>query len=91
MSSPTELTGDSLALEDIQQLMERAVRAYSRLLDEGPTGPILHNGHTITATDAVRAASALLSALNLEVFELALWQSWGGHTPTDHTTGGSNA
>jgi len=91
MSSPTELTGDSLALEDVQQLMERAVRAYSQLLDEGPAGPILHNGHRITATDAVRAASALLSAVNLEVFELALWQSWGGYAPNDHHTGGSNA
>ncbi|MFI9386665.1 hypothetical protein [Kutzneria sp. NPDC052558] len=87
MSSPTE----QVSLAEVQRLMERAVAAYSRLTDDGAAGPILHNGHNITATDAVRAASALLSAVNLEVFELALWQSWGGYAPTDHHLGGPNA
>jgi hypothetical protein len=84
-----------MSLEDIQQRVESAVRAYSRYLESGQDGPILNSGNRITATDAVRAASAILDAVNLEVFELALWQSWGGDLPTkshhDHNTGNLNA
>lgn len=83
MSSLTEhLPKDAdvagLTLEDVQRLMDLAVRGYGRLLDEETGGPVLPDLHGVTATDAVRAASALLSAVNLEVFELALWQTWGG-------------
>ncbi|MGH3585096.1 MAG: hypothetical protein ACRDQ0_02135 [Pseudonocardia sp.] len=66
------------ALPEVQQLMERAVREYGRLLDAGTAGPVLPELHEVTATDAVRAASALLAAVNLEIFELALWETWGG-------------
>ena len=84
MSSPTELVigpatrPEDLSLADIQRLMNLAVLAYGRLVDLGQDGPLLPSVHTVTATDAARAASALLAAVNLEVFELALWETWGG-------------
>jgi len=58
--------------------MEQAVRAYSRLVDAGAAGPILPAGHHVTATDVALACGALLDAVHLEVFELALWSTWGG-------------
>lgn len=70
---------DALALADVQALVELAVLAHGRILDaETEAGPILPPHSAVTATDAARAASALLGAVNLAVFELALWESWGG-------------
>ena len=84
--SPSEIIAElgscdvnSLRLSDVQILMDLAVRAYGRILeDEKEQGSILPPVHGVTATDVSRAASALLDALNIEVFELALWESWGG-------------
>ena len=85
MSSPTEqlvlgpeTKPEDLSLADIQRLMNLAVLAYGRLADVGREGPLLPVTHAVTATDAARVASALLAAVNLEVFELALWETWGG-------------
>jgi hypothetical protein len=70
---------DLLRLSDVQVLMDLAVRAYGRILEEEKEqGSILPPVHGVTATDVSRAASALLDALNIEIFELALWESWGG-------------
>jgi hypothetical protein len=106
MSSPTERSEElvlgpgtkpeDLSLADIQRLMNLAVLAYGRLADVGREGPILPVTHAVTATDAARVASALLAAVNLEVFELALWETWGGRpwwrsTPTGEKAGGPHA
>jgi hypothetical protein len=76
MSSSNERTS---SIDDVRRLMEQVVIAYGALVDEaGQNLPILSSEHQVTATDAARAASALLSAVNLEVFELAMWQEFGG-------------
>ena len=73
------LRAEDLTLADVQHLVDLAVRAYGRILDvEEGDGPILPASHGVSATDAARAAGALLAALNVEVFELALFQTWGG-------------
>lgn len=84
---------EDLTLADVQHLVDLAVRAYGRILDaEEGGGPILPPAHAVSATDATRAAGALLAALNVEVFELALFQTWGGSpwsaplTSTPHTS-----
>jgi len=83
MSSPDEPT-----LAEVRQQMEHAVRAYARLVDAGASGPILAPGHRVTATDVAITCGALLDSVHLEVFELALWATWGG-TPwtADHHDG----
>jgi hypothetical protein len=73
------IRAEDLTLADVQHLVDLAVRAYGRILDaEEDGGPILPAAHRVNATDAARAAGALLGALNVEVFELALFQTWGG-------------
>jgi hypothetical protein len=32
---------------------------------------------SVTGTDAVIAAAAILDAANVEIFELGLWRAWG--------------
>ena len=70
------LDPDSLTEGDVRQLLTAAIRAYGRLLDEGRAFLPIARGE-ISATDAVRTASALLESADLETFELALWQAWG--------------
>ncbi|HEY3683918.1 MAG TPA: hypothetical protein VGL93_12795 [Streptosporangiaceae bacterium] len=67
-----------LAPESVQRLMAAAVTAYGRMLDAGVGAPAFGSATDVTATDAVRAASAVLKGVNLETFELALWETWGG-------------
>lgn len=43
-----------------------------------PNGLSLPDDHGLTPTVALQLCDELLRAVNLEVFELALWQSWGG-------------
>lgn len=68
----------TLAPDDVQLLMTIAVRAYSDLVEGGHVLAPLAPGSDVSATDAVRAASGILKALDLETFELALWQMFGG-------------
>jgi hypothetical protein len=77
--SPSELIAAleraDLGPEEAQRLFTLAFRRYAELAHTGlepfadPT--------EVTATDIVTVADKLLDAHNLEVFELALWQSWG--------------
>lgn len=68
----------ALSPDEVQQLMTMAVRAYSDLVERGHDMAPLAPGSAVSATDAVRAASGILKALDLETFELALWQMFGG-------------
>lgn len=90
-TSPSEPTGldqaiaevveadpESLTPAHIQALFPVAIRALGHRLDEGESFPPFTAHSGVTATDAVRTASAVLGALNLEPFELALWETWGG-------------
>jgi hypothetical protein len=54
-----------------------AVTEYARLQAEGSRFTFV-DPRVTTATDAVVGATALLSAVQLEPFELAMWQGIGG-------------
>ena len=57
--------------------MIAAIRAYAaQVTADNAYFPVVPP-NTLTATDAMIVASALLKAVNLQVFELGLWQSWG--------------
>lgn len=61
--------------ETIQALMAAAVRLYAAKVEANGGFPVVPQG-TLTATDAMVAASGLLRAVNVQVFELGLWQAW---------------
>lgn len=60
-----------------QELMRLAVTAYAAAWQERRAAP-LADSSGITATAAVVTASALIRALNIELFELAMWQTLVG-------------
>jgi hypothetical protein len=53
-----------------------ALKEYIRLRQEGASFEIV-DPRVTTATEAAIGASAMLSAVNLETFELAMWQGMG--------------
>ena len=74
MSSP-----DALSDGEIQALLARAVKLYAERVatrDEPLTA--FPADAQITATDAVVTTTAILKAVNVQLFELGMWQAWSG-------------
>lgn len=59
-----------------QALMSALCRLYAANDERGNHFDVLGERTTVTATDAMVVCGALLKAVDLQVFELALWQSW---------------
>ncbi|NUR92273.1 MAG: hypothetical protein HOY71_50075 [Nonomuraea sp.] len=68
----------SSAEDDVRKQFTEAFKRYAEHLNTVGFVEPFEPDADVTATDVVTVASALLHAQNLEVFELALWQSWGG-------------
>ena len=72
MSSP-EALNDS----EIQALLARAVKLYAERAAANDTPlPAFPEGAQVTATDAVVTTTAILKAVNVQLFELGMWQAW---------------
>jgi hypothetical protein len=70
------VAGDAEVSEkNIQDIMTAAVQLYAAKVTNEGDFPAVTRG-TITATDAMITTTALLRAVNVQVFELGLWQSW---------------
>jgi hypothetical protein len=73
MSSPEMSDGE------IQALLARAVKLYAERVSasDAPLAAFPPDAQ-ITATDAVVATTAILKAVNVQLFELGMWQAWSG-------------
>ena len=71
--------GRALADEDVQALLAAAVRIYADRMEERDA-PLaaFPPGVDITATQAMVAITAILKAVNVQLFELGMWQAWSG-------------
>jgi hypothetical protein len=84
-SSEQPLLSDPAALADLndrelQRLLAQAVKVYAQRQQEGEPFPVFAPDETefmVTGTDAVIAASAMLDATSVEIFELGMWKTWG--------------
>jgi hypothetical protein len=82
MSSPIEaILRDENALTDadIQAMLAASVRLYAERA-EAREEPFAAFGPDagVTATHAMVAITAILKAVNLQLFELGMWQAWSG-------------
>jgi len=62
--------------EQLQELLELAIKVYARKLETGGVLPPFRSRDLVTATDVVRVVSEMLDAVQLEVFELGMWRAW---------------
>ena len=69
---------DVLTPEAIQALMTVLCKLYSANADAGNKFPVVDGRMAIAGTDAMILCGALLKAVDLQVFELGMWQSWSG-------------
>jgi hypothetical protein len=69
---------DVLTEEALQTLLAALCRMYSVRIEAGEKFHALPPGGQMMDTDVMVMASALLRAVNLQVFELGMWQSWTG-------------
>lgn len=72
----------------LQRLLAVAVRAYVRRVESGERiSPFPTTGQAVTVTDVLVAVTDMLAASEIELFELSLWQAWGGIRPPGGCTG----
>ncbi len=69
---------DVLTPEATQALVGVICKIYGANQESGNKYPLLSGRTAVTGTDAMITCSALLKAVDLQVFELGMWQSWSG-------------
>jgi len=63
---------------DIQAMLASAVRLYAERAQERDGALPAFAADATTATDVMVTVTAMLKAVNLQVFELGMWQAWSG-------------
>jgi len=76
MSSQIEMT--RLSDAEVQDMLARAVRLYAERVEEQGALAAFPAETPVTATEVMVTVTAMLKAVNLQVFELGMWQSWAG-------------
>ena len=69
---------DAITPEALQAVIAAVCRIYSAHVEAGHQFLPLPNQNRVMDTDVMVMASSLLRAVNLQVFELGMWQSWTG-------------
>jgi hypothetical protein len=79
MSSQAEMALAKPSDAEIQAMLAKAVRLYAERASEAENGlPAFPADASMTATEVVVTVTAMLKAVNLQVFELGMWQAWSG-------------
>ncbi len=69
---------EALTPEATQALMAALCKLYAANMEAGDKFPVVKDRFAVTGTDAMILCGALLKAVDLQVFELGMWQSWSG-------------
>jgi hypothetical protein len=77
MSSQLD-TVEGLSDAEIQDTLAKAVRLYAQRAAERDGALPAFASDAATATEVMVTVTAMLKAVNLQVFELGMWQAWSG-------------
>ena len=75
---------DRIADADLRTLLASALRLYAAKAESGMRTPLPPDGGGLTVTDAMVAVTDILHALNVQVFELSMWQAMTGNCIAPH-------
>jgi hypothetical protein len=81
MSSQTEAivrAEPQLSDIDIQDMLAKSVRLYAERAAERDGALPAFAPDAATATEVMVTVTAMLMAVNLQIFELGMWQAWSG-------------
>ena len=70
--------GEEIPDEMVQQALTALVRLYTVKFQLGERWAPFEAGKPMPATAVMIMATAMLRSVNVEIFELGLWQSWSG-------------
>jgi len=70
--------GEPIPEEVIQQGLTALVRLYAVKFQLGERWAPFPDNNPVPATAAMIMCTAMMRAVNVEVFELGMWQSWSG-------------
>jgi len=68
----------------LRALIGNAVRLYAVKAENGMRAPLPAGGGGVTITDAMLTVTDLLHALNVQLFELSMWQAMTGNCIAPH-------
>jgi hypothetical protein len=75
---------DRIADADLRALLAGALRLYAAKAENGMRTPLPPDAGGLTVTDAMVAVTDILHALNVQVFELSMWQAMSGNCIAPH-------
>jgi hypothetical protein len=75
---------DQIADADLRALIAGAVRLYAVKAANGMRTPLPPENGGVTIDDAMILATDLLHALNVQLFELSMWQAMTGNCIAPH-------
>jgi hypothetical protein len=90
LSRASEALAASLADPDrvpeaaLRALIANVVRLYAVKAEAGMRTPLPADGGGVTITDAMLTITDLLHALNVQLFELSMWQAMTGNCIAPH-------
>ena len=68
----------------LRVLIANALRLYAAKAEAGMRTPLPADGGGVTITDAMLTVTDLLHALNVQLFELSMWQAMTGNCIAPH-------
>jgi hypothetical protein len=75
---------DRIPDEALRSLIAGAVKLYAVKAESGMRTPLPPGGGGLTVTETMIAVTDLLHALNVQVFELSMWQAMSGNCIAPH-------
>jgi hypothetical protein len=75
---------DRIPDAELRALMANLVRLYAAKAENGMRTPLPPDGGGVTVTETMIAVTDLLHAVNVQVFELSMWQAMSGNCIAPH-------
>jgi hypothetical protein len=75
---------DRIADADLRAVLAAALRLYALKAENGMRAPLPAGGGGVTITDAMLLTTDVLHALNVQLFELSMWQAMTGNCIAPH-------
>ena len=75
---------DRIADAELRALLAAALRLYAVKAENGMRTPLPAGGGGVTITDAMLLTTDVLHALNVQLFELSMWQAMTGNCIAPH-------
>jgi hypothetical protein len=75
---------ERVADAELRALIANALRLYAMKAETGMRTPLPPDAGGLTVTDAMIAVTDILHALNVQVFELSMWQAMSGNCIAPH-------